>query len=471
MWTGVTATSLTISADHSIVAAVNRDEDHATVYSVADGSRLADLSFDGMHMAVASNDTFADPEDNIFALNEDGSMLAVSFYNGGLTIFDLNHPEENLIVYDESDYLHFEGGFCGKYFAFTAEKSGEAVFGLIDTKEGIYLGGYDSQDNFLLQADEQGICLANRNLLVRVDPDNLEEQELAYTNSENIISFSVGNEYALIAMDDHGFAFYDSGANLASSESGSENSDFVNISEKYAVLGNRNEPKLRILKLENHAESQLLKYDARYGHDEARVSQDGQNIMLFSCEGFCIYRTDGTLLTQVELPEADKVYDQQFVRGIEESWLEVIWYDGTIRCYSATDGSVISEEAGEAPSKDLYEEFVTDDYRITSSLHAAPEVYELTSGKLVGRLEEDAYLTYVTQVGEYLITEYINTEGERYGFLLDEKLQKLAYLPDLCDVIDDTLVFDYESGNLRQCRLYSLQELTTLGENYRNNNK
>jgi hypothetical protein len=156
---------------------------------------------------------------------------------------------------------------------------------------------------------------------------------------------------------------------------------------------------------------------------------------------------------------------------MEGSWLEVIWYDGTIRCYSATDGSVISEEAGEAPSKDLYEEFVTDDYRITSSLHAAPEVYELTSGKSMGLLEEDAYLTYVTQVGEYLITEYINTEGERYGILLDEKLQKLAYLPDLCDVIDDTLVFDYESGNLRQCRLYSLQELTTLGANYRNNNK
>ena len=84
----------------------------------------------------------------------------------------------------------------------------------------------------------------------------------------------------------------------------------------------------------------------------------------------------------------------------------------------------------------------------------------------MGELEKDAYLTYVTQVGEYIITEYISASGERYGLLLDEDLQTLACLPGLCDVADGMLVFDYESGNLRRCPLYSLPELIQLGKTY-----
>ena len=46
-------------------------------------------------------------------------------------------------------------------------------------------------------------------------------------------------------------------------------------------------------------------------------------------------------------------------------------------------------------------------------------------------MEEDGYLTYVSQVGEYLITEYIATSGERYGLLLDQHMEKLGYLQRL----------------------------------------
>ena len=56
--------------------------------------------------------------------------------------------------------------------------------------------------------------------------------------------------------------------------------------------------------------------------------------------------------------------------------------------------------------------------------------------------------------------------GERYGLLLDEHMDKLAYLPGLCDIEGENMIFDCGSGNLRQCRLYSLQELIALGEAY-----
>lgn len=469
VWTGEIATTLAISADKKVVAAVNRSEDSVVIYDTGTGERRAMRSFDGLHLTVAVNDIFADAQNDIFALNEDGSLLAVSFSQGGMMILNLDDPQEDLIVYDESEYTYFEGGFCGKYFAFAAQRSGESQFGLVDVREAAYAGGYTTADRMILQADAHGICLASGSLLVRVDSDTYEEIEIAYTQDVRITGFSAGEQYALVATDDNAFAFYDSATNRMSIEHCEENCEFVRLSGDYAAVANRSEPSVRILKLEEHKESQFLAYDARYQHDEARVSQDGKTIMLFWHRGFQIYDREGILQAQVELPDAEQVYDQQFRKGAEDSWLEVTWYDGMVRCYGAADGRLLSEEQKEAPQKDLYEEFFTDQYRFASSLHGAPEVYDIDSGRLIMTLTGDDYLTYVTQIGDYIITEYVRSTGERYGLLLDEKLQELAYLPGLCDVTDnDMLIFDYESGNLRQCRLYSLQELIALGESYKN---
>ncbi len=35
-------------------------------------------------------------------------------------------------------------------------------------------------------------------------------------------------------------------------------------------------------------------------------------------------------------------------------------------------------------------------------------------------------------------------------------------LPDLCDVLDERLFFDYSSGNILETHIYSLQELLDL---------
>lgn len=466
LWTGETATTLAVSADGTVAAAVNRDEDHGCVYRISDGKKIAECSFGGRHMQVAANDTFANPKDAVFTLNKDGSMLAVSFKGGGLQIFDLEQPDDDLILFEESEYGHFEGGFCGSYFAFAADGNAKSIFGLIDTKEAVYLGEYESPDNILLKTDESGIYMANGNLLVSFDLETFEETELAYTDDKKITGFSIGNPHILVATDTPGFSFYDGGANRMSSESSKENCDFTVLSGDYAILGNRNEPSLRFMKLESHRDKLLLSYDARYAHDEARISHDKKTAMLFNNERFRLYDMEGNIISEVELPDPEQVYDQQFRKSDGNSWLEVIWYDGTVRCYSGADGSVISEEKKDAPSKDLNEEFYTDKYRIVSSLHDAPVVYSLDNNREVAKLEKDAYLTYVTQMGEYIITEYVSTSGERYGLLLDDRLQTLARLPGLCDIADGMLVFDYESGNLRQCPLYSLEELITLGKAY-----
>jgi hypothetical protein len=107
----------------------------------------------------------------------------------------------------------------------------------------------------------------------------------------------------------------------------------------------------------------------------------------------------------------------------------------------------------------LYEVFLTDRLRIESPLHGTPAAYDLKTGKLVRELERDAYLTYVTQVGQYIITEYVTAAGYRYGLLLNENCEVLAYLPYLCDIIGDRLFFNYPSGNIRESRIYYLDEL------------
>ena len=327
------------------------------------------------------------------------------------------------------------------------------------------MGGFESQDPFLLEAGEKGILLANGNILVAFDPGTLEQTELAMTGDKKIVAFSVGEKYTAAATEDGRVSFFDSGAKLASEVQYEERSNFVVMTEGCSVLGNRSEPVLRLLRLENHEEAQLLAYDARYPHDEARVSGDGQHVMLFDYQNFRIYDREGNLLAQADIPDSGQVYDQQFRKEEEGSWLEVIWYDGTRRGYSAEDGTLIFEEKGEMPEKNLYEEFFIDEYRIASSLHTAPEVYD-RKGRLAATLEADSYLTYVTQAGDYIVTEYISAEGERYGILLDDTFRKLAVLPGLCDVTGNTLVFDYASGDLRQCEIYSLAELVRLGREY-----
>lgn len=58
-----------------------------------------------------------------------------------------------------------------------------------------------------------------------------------------------------------------------------------------------------------------------------------------------------------------------------------------------------------------------------------------STGEHLRELESDAYLTYVTQVGDYVVTEYISAQGQRYGLLLDGQCRTLAEMPGLCDIL------------------------------------
>lgn len=457
LWTGGAGTTLAVSADGSTVAAIDRDEPLATLYDASSGRVKQTILFEGRRQRVVPNDTFANPNDSLLALNSDGSQIAVSFDDGSLLLFDQAGDWQTVL--EPGDYTHFEGGFSGGYLAFSATNEEDSIFAVVESDTCQQTGGFRSEYAFHVQADEAGICLQTENLLVEIDPASGTQIPLV-TTPKNIVAFASDGSHALIATADT-FEFYDRSASQTASFD-RMNTDFVQIAGDAALVADRNTAVLRLLRYESHPESTMFDYDPALAHDEARLSADGQRVMLFDYTGFTLFDRAGSQLAKVEIPEAMEVYDQQFRREGDISYLEVLYNDGTVRRYSAADGSLLAEQAADPPDPTLYEEFETDHYRVTSPLHGSPTLYDRATGREIAVLTEDAYLTYVTEVNGGLVVQYLTTDGSQYGQLLDSSGAVIADLPCLCDIWNGVLIFDYPTGSMRSTRIYSLQELTRM---------
>lgn len=464
LWVGEAATALTCSADGSTVAAIFKDEPLIRIYDAAQGTLLRESETDGLCQTTLANDTFADSEDDLLVLSGDGHWLAVSFSNGALRLFDLQ-TDTFVEVFEVSSYTHFEGGFCGEYFACGATGSGKSELQVINATTGQCNYSFTSSSPLHVSADSTGIFASNDNVAVSLNPEDGTQKEAAFMAAD-ILTIAGGDGVLLVSSDDKNCGIFDVSANCLANVRSDEVMDRLALGGKFAALASRSSPFLRLLKHETHPEAQLSTYDADFVHDEARVSSDKSTVMLFRYDAFRLYSADGKVLCEAELPDAANVYDQQYLRDADGCYLEVTWYDGTVRKYSAVDGRCIDERHITPPNTLLTEEFTTDTLRVESPLHGTPVVYDMKSGKELYLLESADYLTYVTQVEDQLLTEYTTAQGERYGLLLDSSGSVIADIPELCDILPDgTLVFDDMRGNLRRSRIYSMQELLALAKN------
>lgn len=464
LWSGKPSTAICISQDGKNIASVYKDEHFATVYDAETGQIKKKIDFGNRGQSVTVNDSFANPNDNLFEINSDGSLLAVSFADGSLEIFDLTDSDNGIELFDNaSGYTHFEGGFYEKYLAFSATGSSDSVFAVIDTVKKSQIGGFDSTGYFGVNVDENGIYVLRDNLLVKIHPVTGEQTPLV-TTSEKILHYATDNMQTMIVSNES-IMFFDSDSKLITRIEEKDVGDFLCISNGVALIGSMNSPKIKIMKYENHSESEVFTYDHTYKHDEARISADGKSVMLFSYKQFRVYDITGALIKEVDLPNADQIYDQQYIRENDESHLEVTYNDGTLLIYNARDGNLISEEKIEKPDLSLYEEFYTDSFRIESPLHGSPTVHDKKTDKLICELNEDGYLTYITQVGDYIVAQYVTADSYYYGVLLNDKCERLAYLPYLSDVMNSELYFDYPTGNMRKSRIYNIKELIKMAQN------
>ena len=322
------------------------------------------------------------------------------------------------------------------------------------------------ETDFRVQADENGIYVQSDHILVKVDPVTGEQAPLV-TMDENILRFVRDEAYTLATSED-GIYFFDKDARMTSHYRKEYLSDLIGIAGGTAVIGSMDRPAVRIMKYEENPETEIFTYDPGYQHDEARISADRQTVMLFSYRQFRIYDTAGKLVKEADIPEADRVIDQQFIRDGKESWLEVIYDNGKEDVYSASDGSLLREgyDKKRNISNGLDEEFVIGDLRIESPLHGTPAVYDAKTGREVARLKKDTYLTDVTQAGDYLAARYKEAGGIGFGQLMDNNCEVLAELPYLCDVDKETLIFDYPAGSIRESKIYELEEIVEMSEAY-----
>ena len=120
----------------------------------------------------------------------------------------------------------------------------------------------------------------------------------------------------------------------------------------------------------------------------------------------------------------------------------------------------VEAEAEVFLQKNSAEAFFTETAVVISPMHGAPAAYSLKNGGKINDLEQDAYLTYITPLGEYVVSQYISIPGSgKYGMLMDGNFEPIALLPNLCDISDEQLVFDYPQGYLRQSPVYSVEKL------------
>jgi len=552
LWTGKQGTEIAVSADGQTIASIYRDEDFATLYGI-DGTIKKTVSFNGKKQSVIENDTFANPNDNLLALNNNGTWLAVSFADGSLTVFDPNDSDNSVELYDEtSGYTHFEGGFYAGFFAFSATKpSGESTFAVINMKELVQEGGFDSTKIFGVIVNEDGIFLSNNGVIVKVDPVSGEQTQVAYTNAD-VRTFSQCTNGSAVVTVKNDYVFFDTKARLLSTYNGGYTScDFVNVAGDYAIVAGRDTPNIRILKRKTYEQAEMLRYED-FTHDEARISADGKRIIMFDFKGFRLYDENGNLLCEKEIPDADSVFDQQHSK--KSGNLAVI-YKNAVRIYSGINGDLLYEKTGlkstfyasygisilendgtmslididtgetilsdkaqgdfaaycgmtvdgsflnggeligaaklgdsyvfavrkgstctvytdkgvkkfEVPAGDQNEAFLTNNAIIISPLHGTPIAYDLKTGKKITELEKDSYLTYITPINGYVISEYVTADSKRYGILLDPiSYQPLAMLQQYTDITtSNELVFDYHSGSLRKTRIYSINELIGLAK-------
>ena len=144
LWTADAGTALAVSSDGSTVAAIDRDAGQAVILDAASGTSRGTASFDGHAQQVVPNDLFANPNDSLLALNEDGSRMAVSFSDGQPVSVQPGNLGREPKFCPAGEFTHFEGGFSGQYLAFGASGSERSVFAVLDTITGQQTGGFQS---------------------------------------------------------------------------------------------------------------------------------------------------------------------------------------------------------------------------------------------------------------------------------------------------------------------------------------
>jgi len=337
LWFGKPATNIAVS-QNGYIAIVFEDENETTIYD-SDGNVIATLSFAGRRQHVTPSYEFADKDDNLLAFNSDGSLLAVSFSDGSLVIFDLINSANSRIVLYPSNFTRFDGGFFENYFAFSAIDGAESAVAVLNLDRDEQIVGFQDERRLRVSVDIGGIYLQSENTLLKLDPSSGEETEVAYS-SVGINAFAGDASYMLVAATDN-ISIFDRGLNLLDVRHNAYIYDFVQLSGDYAILASRDSTILRVLKLMTDTESTIFTFEPGFEFSDIRVNEDHTRVVMRSEESFRVYDITGNLISETQIPDSDHVSEFRFSQN---SLNPVVIYPDALRIYSGGDGSLLYEQ-------------------------------------------------------------------------------------------------------------------------------
>ncbi|MCL2018872.1 MAG: TIR domain-containing protein [Oscillospiraceae bacterium] len=519
LWQGDHVTSIAVSEDKTRIAAVLTDNAQAVVYT-SDGVIVSEISFNGRKMRVPA-ENLLNPNDRLFALNSDGSRLAISFEDGSLSVFDVSSAFEN-VVFHPSNAGYFAGGFYKDALFFstvllTTPASYEFYIYSPALEE---VGKYEAESLITGTVGSDGLYISNGNMVASL---NVETGAFSPVLSVGgaIESFSQNGDFLIVSESGGEYRFTDRRTGTSRNYGSDSVNHFSDLGITYALTGSRDSRTIRILKRDTTVNSGFFSYDTNYSFSEVKVNKESSRILFYSYAGFRLYDIDNSLIAALDFPNPLEVLDTQFDK--ESGNLAVI-YNDAFSLYSGTDGSLITEvtnaenvfyapfgvsvkKDGVLSLCDWYGNVTTDgildliftevyidggeiigigktddktfsfavsdgvnckvftigaDFEVTerfttgvrghaevyfmggyvfiSPMHGDAKAYTL-DGRFVRAFEENAYMTEVESIGEYIAAGYVSMDGGRYSLILTgENLETKLKIPGFMGQTDSGML-------------------------------
>ena len=334
LWRGVGATALSMSDNSFVIAAADRSEGFAVIYS-GDGHELGRVDFSGKSMRVPIDDSFINPHDTLFALNAEGNKLAVSFADGSASVFDIDTGSETAL-HPPGSAIHFSGGFYGDTLLFSVVEQDPYYSAIVifDTAGGREIGRYESDTmNFIPFAGRHGLFAAFDNLVMAVDAQTGDVSHAASSGSK-AVAFSTRGSGFLISESDATYRFTEDGRVY---ESGYI-CHFIDIGGRFALTGSRDSGTMRILMKSPARGEVITSYDRAYRFSEAKADQARNRAVFYSYEGMRLFDLGGNLIAEMFFPDPELVVNTEYDR---QSGNVAVIYENAFRLYSGNDGSLL----------------------------------------------------------------------------------------------------------------------------------
>ncbi len=472
LWTGAPATAIAVSGDGRRVLAVYKDESSAALYDAATGKAIIpEMNFGSEHQAV---DNVLNLDRNLLELNEDGSMMAMSFESNYVLLADLN-TGNSVSLSPGSEYDYYFGGFAGDSLVLSFSRGSESDFTVIDCREtmrrypetvtpfgiknnrdgGIYIKVYGGKS-----------YLSHRNIISLLDTGTGDSQVLV--DSDGIIEAFDADGRHIISTDGSSINVHTAeGVSLFSAE-GCTLRGLCAVRNNCAVYGNRDMSELKILRYEPDSSNTVAVCPTGYRHSYTKLTADKKYVVQYSVEGFRALDTDGNIVCEGTMPDPEKVYDMQFRRNEKGSYIEVLHKDGSVVCYDPLTGKASEEDAREkpVPAQEKITEYRSEKYLFEAPFTGNITVRDAKSGKKLREIEQEGYLTDMMFFGDISVMQFVKVGSdqlsEHYGVILDKNLNETARVPYFCDLLDGELIMDTPGGAVKKSKIYSVKELTEL---------